>query len=351
MSTTMETTTEDVKWQLAEVASPHIPNPVSVYVARNVPYASNPNRLQNVTIYAPHSLEPSINIGEVITSIPSVASPSKSPQWLVHIHGGAWRDPFLDSSSIEAAVAHAFSSDDSDVPISAIVSINYTLSPFPTHPTLPYDPKKGDQMDASRSAKHPGHIKDVLQAFTLLRSLGLKDDSYLLSGHSAGACLAFQAALFDAQYWGPELEVIPSPPRPAAVLGLNGLYDIPDLVSGLGDSHKHLQEVYEILLVQAFGEDQTAWPAASPGRFDVKTLTERVKEGSVARLVLLDQSPEDQLVPISQADKMERHLKEVQGIKLVRGHRCQGRHAAPWEEGYMIWQSVLDVLGMLDSEG
>ncbi|EEU41803.1 uncharacterized protein NECHADRAFT_53930 [Fusarium vanettenii 77-13-4] len=343
MSTTTKTGTEDAKWQLAEVASPHLSNPVSVYVARNIPCTSNSNRFQNITVYAPRAIKSLVGIGETITSLPSVASPSKGTRWLIHIHGGAWRDPFLDSSSIEAAVAHAFSSDDSDVPISAIVSVNYTLSPFPTHPTLPYD--------ASRSARHPRHIKDVLQAFALLRSLGLKDDSYLLSGHSAGACLAFQAALFGAQHWGPEFERIPSPPRPAAVLGLNGLYDIPDLVSGLGDSHKHLQEVYEILLVQAFGEDQTAWPAASPARFDAKTLIGRVEEGRVARLVLLDQSPEDQLVPISQADKMERSLKEVQGIKVVRGRRCQSRHAAPWEEGYMIWQSVLDVLGMLDSEG
>lgn len=351
MSTTTKTNTKDAKWHLAEVVSPHLPNPVSVYVAKNIPYTSNPNRFQNVTVYALRSIKSLVGSDETITALPSVSSASKGPRWLVHIHGGAWRDPFLDSSSIEAAVAHAFSSDDSDVSISAIVSINYTLSPFPTHPTLPYDPKKGDQLDASRSARHPGHIKDVLQAFTLLRSLGLKDDSYLLSGHSAGACLAFQAALFEAHHWGPEFEGIPSPPRPAAVLGLNGLYDIPDLVSGLGDSHKHLQEVYEILLVQAFGEDQAAWPAASPARLDAKTLIRRVEERWAARLVLLDQSPEDQLVPISQADKMERNLKEVQGIKVVRGHRCQSRHAAPWEEGYMIWQSVLDVLGMLDSEG
>lgn len=347
----MNINNEDAKWQLAEVSSPHLLNPVSVYVAKNIPYASNPNRFQNVTIYAPRFIKSLVGIGEAITTLPSISSASKGPRWLVHIHGGAWRDPFLDSSSIEAAVAHAFSSDDSDVPISAIVSINYTLSPFPMHPTLPYDPKKGDQLDASRGARHPGHIRDVLQAFTLLCSLGLEDDSCILSGHSAGACLAFQAALFDAQHWGPEFGDIPPLPRPAAVLGLNGLYDIPDLVSGLGDSHQHLQEVYKILLVQAFGEDQTTWPAASPARFDVKTLNKRDEEERVARLVLLDQSPEDQLVPIAQADKMERHLKEAQGIKVVRGHRCQGRHAAPWEEGYMIWQSVLDVLGMLDSEG
>ncbi|KAI8649450.1 hypothetical protein LRP88_11377 [Fusarium phalaenopsidis] len=351
MSNTMNINNENAKWQLVEVSSTHLLNHVSVYVAKNIPYASNPNCFQNVTVYAPRFIKSLVSIGEAITTLPSIYSAAKGPRWLVHIHGGAWRDPYLDSSSIEAVVAHAFSSDDSDVPISAVVSINYTLSPFTTHPTIPYDPKKGGQQDASRGARHPGHIKDDIQAFTLLRSLGLQDDSYLLSGHSAGACLVFQAALFDEQYWGPEFEGITSPPRPAAVLGLNGLYDIPDLVGDLGDSHQHLQEVYEILLVQAFGENQTTWPAASPARLDVKTVTEKVAKGRVARLVLLDQNPEDQLVPISQADKIERHLKEVQRIKVVRGHRCQGRHAAPWKEGYMIWQSVLDVLGMLDSEG
>ncbi|KAJ3459878.1 hypothetical protein MRS44_015951 [Fusarium solani] len=203
MSTTMNINNEDAKWQLVEVSSPHLLNPVSVCVAKNIPYASNPNRFQNVTVYAPRFIKSLVGIGEAITTLPSISSASKGPRWLVHIHGGAWRDPYLDSSSIEAAVAHAFPSDDSDVPISAIVSINYTLSPFPTHPTIPYDPKKGDQQDASRGARYPGHIKDVLQAFTLLRSLALQDDSYLLSGHSAGACPVFQAVLFDPQYWGP----------------------------------------------------------------------------------------------------------------------------------------------------
>ncbi|RSL49948.1 hypothetical protein CEP54_012186 [Fusarium duplospermum] len=200
--------TEDVG---SPQVSPHLADLVSVYVARNIPYTSNPNHFQNVTVYAPRSFKSLIGIDEAITTLPSIASASRGPRWLVHIHGGAWRDPFLDSSSIEAAVAHAFSSDDSGVSISAIVSINYTLSPFTTHPTVPYDPNKGDQIDASRSARHPGHIKDVLQAFALLRSLGLKDDSYLLSGHGAGACLAFQAALFDAQHWGHEFEGIPPP--------------------------------------------------------------------------------------------------------------------------------------------
>ncbi|KAJ3533943.1 hypothetical protein NM208_g7760 [Fusarium decemcellulare] len=342
---------ESVKWQLVEVTSPHISKPVLVYAAKNIPYVSDAHRFQNITIYAPHTPQTSIHVGDAVACLPSIGSRPKIPQWHVHIHGGAWRDPHLDSTSIEAAVAHAFASGDPDAPMSAIVSINYTLSPFPTHPTLPYDPTKGDQLDAARDARHPTHVEDVLRAFILLRSLGLNDDSYILSGHSAGACLAFQAALFDTKRWGSGSDQLSPPPRPAALIGLNGLYDLPDLVYELGDSHQQLQDVYQSLLGQAFGGDQSKWPAASPARFDADDLAARVNEGKAARLVLIDQSTEDQLVPVGQADKMEKRLKEVQGIQVVRGHRCNGKHAVPWEEGHMIWESVQDVLTMLRSQG
>ncbi|KAM0544509.1 hypothetical protein ACHAPJ_011803 [Fusarium lateritium] len=335
-----------ITWQALEVKSPHIDKPVPVYAAKSIPYAQDAHRFQTINVYAPRAPNSSISPGEPFTSLPfSSSSATGLPRWLVHIHGGAWRDPFLDASSIEATVAHAFESIDSDSPSSAIISINYSLSPFPTHPTLPYDPNNGDQLVAARNAQHPGHIKDVLDAFVLLRTLGLKDDSYVLSGHSAGACLAFQIALFPRQQWG--LEPGELPPRPAAVLGLNGLYDLPDLVHNLGASHQHLADVYQNLLGQAFGQNQDAWPAASPARFNPESATQRLDEGKLAKVILIDQSLGDQLVPVAQADKLERRLREVKGLRVIRGNRCADRHAAPWEEGYMIWQTVKDVLQVL----
>jgi kynurenine formamidase len=335
-----------VRWQRAEVASPRIDGPVSVVAAKDVPYAQNANRFQNLSIYLPETKD---SLGLVDTPVASLpvqqTSPRHLPRWHVHIHGGAWRDPQLTSSSIEATVAHAFSSPASLPLLDAIVSINYTLSPFPTHPTLAYDPSRGDPSDPSRDAKHPEHIRDVLSAFALLHSLGLRDHSYLLSGHSAGACLSFQSILQAPGYWG--LEGTPEPPRPVALLGLNGLYSLPALVYGLEESHAQLEDVYVTLLSIAFGSDQTRWVKASPAYFDRAELVERMKDGKLPRLVLLDQSEEDQLVPMNQADTFETHLKAVGTWRVIRGNRCKGLHAAPWEQGYMIWDSIQDVLQAL----
>ena len=40
-------------------------------------------------------------------------------------------------------------------------------------------------------------------------------------------------------------------------------------------------------------------------------------------------------------------MEQVRGMKVVKGRRCTGKHSAPWEEGYMIWHNVLDVVQML----
>lgn len=124
--------------------------------------------------------------------------------------------------------------------------MNYTVSPFPTHPSLPYDAVKEDHSDLAREAVHPDHVRDVLRGLALLRSFGLTDQSYILSGHSCGACLSLQAVLQHPRRYG--LEDVDEVPGPAALLGLNGLYDLPALVDGLGASHEHLRGEYETLL-------------------------------------------------------------------------------------------------------
>lgn len=342
---------QSVDWQRSTVSSPHIDGAINVIVARNIPYVQGANKLQNLSIYVPDVPENTHLIGSSPTTIPHHKRSSKTPQWHVHIHGGAWRDPNLSSTSIEAAVAHAFSSPDQ--PITAIASINYTLSPFPTHPKQPYDPwgKTGSTGQPDREAQHPAHIQDVLRAFSLLRTLGLTDDSYILTGHSCGACLAFQATLFPPSHWDARLnDVTDAPPKPAALCGFNGLYDLIDLVHGLGTSHAHLGPVYKDLEDIAFGSDEGKWAAASPARVDPAVLSKGVAEGHVAKLVLVDQSAEDQLVPMNEADKMESVLRKVKGMEVVRGKRCTGLHAVPWEQGVMIWKSVLDVLYLLETE-
>jgi kynurenine formamidase len=326
-----------VEWRPAEVTSPHLKDPVPVVAAEDIPYVPRANRLQNLSVYLPATPETTRLVGTPAERLPA------SGGYHVHIHGGAWRDPQLTARSIEPAVAHAFR--DGPGPIAAVASLNYTLSRFPTHPTLPYDPVEDHHADPAREAVHPRHVSDVLHGLALLRSFGLTDRSYVLSGHSCGACLAFQAVLVAPRHHG--LGHLPDAPVPAAVLGLNGLYDLPALVTGLGASHEHLRDDYAMFLSNAFGTDQDRWPAASPARFDPAEISARVRAGRAPDLVVLDQSAEDQLVPVNQKERFAAHLAGVSGLRVADGHRCTGRHAAPWEQGVMIWESVQDVLRLL----
>ena len=263
----------------------------------------------------------------------------------MHIHGGAWRDPQLTAESIEPTVAHAFDATNNSTPLLAVASINYTISQFPTHPVFPYDAIKDNHSDPSREAVHPQHISDVLHGLHLLRSFGVSDHSYILSGHSCGACIASQIILQSPGYYG--LDYLTDAPAPVALLGLNGLYDLPNLVNGLDASHEHLHEDYEVMLSTAFGSDKDKWPAASPSHFDPATIAARMLAGKVPQLVVLDHSIEDQLVPMNQQEMFKANLNKVTGLQLIEGHRCKGEHAAPWEKGLIIWQSIQDIFRLL----
>ncbi|KAF7531964.1 hypothetical protein G7054_g8390 [Neopestalotiopsis clavispora] len=332
----------DGLWKLTEIKSPNLKHPVSVITA-SLGYLPNSNRFQTINLYVARSPSSEVLVGQPALSLP-VSPDERLPQVQVHIHGGAWRDPDLTASSIEAAVAHTFVTDDTreNNSIKVVASINYTLSPFPRHPTKPYfnDPSMDKVTDLSRSAIHPRHVHDVLDAFSRLRSLGLSDGRYILTGHSAGACLAFQAILPHTAYWGYAGHV--KPPRPIAIIGMNGLYDLPDLVNNLGPQHHDLRDVYADLLGVAFG-DVDIWEMASPARFVELEVPLQV-EDKLPQLIVLDQSQEDQLVPFNQTEKMENTLSHIGSLEVVRGTRCVGRHAAPWEQGYMIYQNVQDVL-------
>jgi len=340
---------ERIQWELGEVTSPNVSGAVPVVAAKSIPYFSNCNRRQTFNLYLPKTADTTKLVGCPANALPKPGSGAVPPRYLVHIHGGAWRDPELNASSIEPTVAHAFFEGAITSSITAIVSIDYTLSQYPAHPTLPYDSIRDNHSDPSRDAVHPQHVSDVMHAFVVLRSFGLTDRSYILSGHSCGACLAFQATLQSPQYYG--LSGVMDAPCPAAVLGLNGLYDLPDLVYALGSAHEHLREGYDVLLSYAFGNQKSAWAAGSPARFDAETISERLREGNAAPLVLLDQSKEDQLVPLLQREQLEAVLTKVQGLRVVEGHRCIGKHAAPWEQGDMLWESVEDALQILRALG
>jgi kynurenine formamidase len=115
----------------------------------------------------------------------------------------------------------------------------------------------------------------------------------------------------------------------------------------LGASREHLRDDYESLLTNAFGADKGKWPAASPARFDPAEISVRVRENKAPRFVVLDESTEDQLVPMNQREKLEATLRKASGLRVIEGHRCTGMHAAPWEQGIMIWESLRDIFLLL----
>jgi len=66
-----------------------------------------------------------------------------------------------------------------------------------------------------------------------------------------------------------------------------------------------------------------------------------------SRLAVPEKSTEDQLVPMSQGDGLTATLSKVIGLRIAGGHRLTGSHAAAWEEGSMIIESLLDTLQLL----
>jgi len=329
-------------WRRTEVKSPIMDAPVPVICATDVPYVPDGHRFQTFDLYLPETEATLALVGAPVDSLTEVGSPSQLPGCLVHIHGGAWRDPQLTARSIEPTVAHAFVAPG---PIVSIVSINYTISPFPTHPTDPYDPSDADHGDPAREAVHPRHLEDVLHALARLHALGVDDGSFLLSGHSCGACLAFQAVLAPSSHYG--LGEVANVPTPAAALGFNGLYDLPALVDGLDATHAHVRDEYDGLLSIAFGPNRLQWESASPALIDPAVIAKRLADGKVSPLVVLDQSEQDQLVPMNQRDRLATKLAQVKGLRTVVGHRCHGHHADAWQRGDMIWLGVQDALALL----
>src|ERR1700736_1636880 len=100
--------------------------------------------------------------------------------------------------------------------IAGFASINHRLSPYPDHAIYPSSPD-----DCSRNAIHPDHLVDVSKALIFLEGKYGIGSGFLLVGHSAGATIAFQ---IQEQFEGFNI------PIPLGVLGVEGIYDIPELV-------------------------------------------------------------------------------------------------------------------------
>ncbi len=54
---------------------------------------------------------------------------------------------------------------------------------------------------------------------------------------------------------------------------------------------------------------------------------------------------------MNQKDRLTATLAKIPGLRVAQGYRLTGKHAAPWEEGITIHQSVLDTLRLLREGG
>lgn len=245
------------------------------------------------------------------------------------VHGGDWREPSLDRKSFRKTQDLLLKSPNILAKIAAFVSLDYRLSPFPTHKTNPSSPT-----DPARNIHHPTHILDVLTALQYLQTTYSIQDHYILTGHSTGGSLVYQALMSTR-------DPSTSPPTPPlAVLGVSGMYDLPLFVIGHPDQ--------ESIIKNAIGDDVSVWKAASPA------LNVGKKGWRDPQLAMLAHSRDDQEVDEGQPQTMLQALEdhpsdsgEGGGQRRNRLIMLKGQHNELWEEGSQLAKAIEEAVEMV----
>ncbi|KAG5917156.1 hypothetical protein E4U42_007371 [Claviceps africana] len=295
---------------------------VPMWQKSQVAYASLPNQLQHVDVWVPIKYIP----WPETETLPSSWLPDPHTLWVIYIHGGAWRDPLITSASFTPTLKNLspawLQSRKSPV---AFASIDYSLSPYPSHPTDPSRP-----CDDSRNAAHPKHIVDVVEAISFLQKRADFGNNYILVGHSCGATLAFQAAM-NPERWAAGTVKDPIH-APWMVLGINGLYDMLELTENPGGQHDQYRPTYAQITRNAFGHDKDVWRAISPAFVD-----DWATEWPDGRHVMLVQGPQDELVPYRQGERMKDSLVGSKADRLVvELTDGDGEHDDIWRKGTLL---------------
>ncbi|TVY51471.1 Kynurenine formamidase [Lachnellula cervina] len=260
---------------------------------------------------------------DIWTSDSSPATKGDGKTWVIFIHGGAWRDPTVDSKAFEPTVSELWTSSKSSS-IGAFASINYRLSPYPSHAQKPSNPN-----DSSRNVHHPAHLLDVSNALLYLDEQYGIANRYILAGHSAGATIAFQLRnpyLKDALL-----------PSPACVLGVAGIYHFDDFV----EAHKHIP-AYKEMMGNAF-PDHNVWEDASPPI--TKLSGDALWED--ARVIVISHSDEDELVEKGQSSTMVKRARSITQAERVYSIQTTGKHDELWENGNLLGGLILKSMDLL----
>jgi kynurenine formamidase len=229
------------------------------------------------------------------------------------IHGGAWRDPAVDSLSFEPAVKELWKSS-SKFAIAGFASINYRLSPYPSHAEDPSSPD-----DRSRNAHYPDHLIDVAQGLLYMEEHYHIGDRYLLAGHSAGGTLAFELN----DWYMPRAML----PVPAAVIGIAGIYNFEAFI----EDHSEIP-AYRELIENAF-PDKRLWERASP----YKNRLPNYAAWEQAKAIIISHSKEDELVEEAQSSYMLERARMAPHCKdKVHFLEASGKHDEIWSSGTIL---------------
>ncbi|KAK3946453.1 Alpha/Beta hydrolase protein [Diplogelasinospora grovesii] len=355
---------------------------------KDVPYLPNATALQAFDIWIPasstsSSQQPSKE-GSAVDVVPPEPNsiPGGKGVWVVFLHGGAWRDPRVSSTSFSPTAGHILRHihnrhQKEDVRLGGMISLNYRLSPHPDYP-----PNHPEYPGDGRGAKHPDHIHDVLSGISFLQRL-LKpspenEDEFVLVGHSCGATLAFQALMDSSRRGLPPTQGLV---KPSVVVGVNGLYDLAGFIKAPTKGYEGLRDAYEKFVAGAFGEDESVWREVGPASAgnwlpEWQTLEggQRTEEGRKRvrkRKAVLVQSKQDTLVPYDQLEKMRDYLlkhattaaaaaaagdgdgdgdgdgeEERAGLQVFE-MEIGGEHDEIWEKGDQLARILLKVISWL----
>ena len=204
--------------------------------------------------------------------------------------------------------------------------MNYRLSPYDQHSRDSSSPD-----DPARNARHPDHLRDICCALEHLQKTYVFGSQYVLIGHSCGATLAFQTVLH---------RHLPFP-KPFAVLGVEGIYDLVAL-----RDHFSNVPIYQEILAGAFGENEEVWREASPIHGNPGEVWEEGKLACIAH------SKEDSMVDEGQALGMIAALKKSgsYGKRQDRLLWIEGEHDDVWQRGDSLAKSISSVLDTLETE-
>ena len=230
-----------------------------------------------------------------------------------YIHGGAWRDPEVDSRSFEPAVEVLWNSPLKNA-VAGFASINYRLSPYPSHSNNPSSPN-----DPARNVHYPDHLVDVAHALIYLEDNFHIEDRYILAGHSAGATMAFE--LHSCYINGKPL------PKPSCVLGIAGIYNFEAFL----EAHKRIS-AYKELMDNAF-PDRGVWKEASPYHSHFPGLA----NWEHAKAVVISHSDQDELVEKAQtAFMLERVRMTPHSEGKIHFLEASGAHDEIWQSGHIL---------------